>query len=104
MNRKVLIYRIINLVPSIFGIGLNIFNEKYILNPLSENPTINNLYYGKNIFLNFQKLIIFEIALLVTTCFLTLLLYFKNDPEDTIKFGFNEKDYKEDQKYKGNTD
>ena len=92
LNKKTLIISISYLVPGLLCVFLNIINEKYILNPLSESPTIDNLYYDKKIFLNFQKLIIFEIALLVTTCFLTLLLYFKNDPEDTIKFGFNEKD------------
>jgi hypothetical protein len=70
--------------------------EKYILNPLSEGPTIENLYYDKKIFLNFQKLIIFEIAILIFTCFLTLIFYFQNDPKETKQFGFesiNENEY-----------
>ena len=90
INKKALINGITYLIPGFLCVFLNIINEKYILNPLSESPTIENLYYDKKIFLNFQKLIIFEIALLIFTCFLTLLLYFQNDPEDTIKFGFDE--------------
>ena len=91
MNKKALVCGIINLIPGIFCAGLNIFNEKYILNPLSENPTIDDVYFEQKIFLNFQKLIIFEIGLLIVVCFLSLLFYFQNDPKETIKFGFGEK-------------
>ena len=76
MNKKALVCGIINLIPGIFCAGLNIFNEKYILNPLSENPTIDDVYFEQKIFLNFQKLIIFEIGLLIVVCFLSLLFYF----------------------------
>ena len=31
-------------------------NEKYILNPLSEAPIIEDIYYSEKIFLNYQKL------------------------------------------------
>ena len=92
MNRKALINGITYLVPGFLCAGLNIFNEKYILNPLSESPTIDNVYYDKNIYLNFQKLIIFEIGLLIFTCIITLLFYFQNDPKETVKFDFNEKE------------
>ena len=91
MNKKALVCGIINLIPGIFCAGLNIFNEKYILNPLSENPTVDGVYFEQKIFLNFQKLIIFEIGLLIVVCFLSLLFYFQNDPKETIKFGFGEK-------------
>ena len=91
MNRKALICGIIYLIPLFLCSGLNIINEKYILNPLSESPTIENIYYDKKIFLNFQKLIIFEIGLLIVTCILTLFLYFQNDQKETIMFGFGEK-------------
>jgi hypothetical protein len=91
INKKALINGTTYLVPGFLCVILNIINEKYILNPLSESPTIENLYYDKKIFLNFQKLIIFEIAILILTCFLTLILYFQNDPEETEKFGFHEK-------------
>ena len=60
MNRKALINGITYLIPGFLCAGLNIFNEKFILNPLSESPTIDNIYYDKNIFLNFQKLIILK--------------------------------------------
>jgi hypothetical protein len=91
MNRKALICGIIYLIPLFLCSGLNIINETYILNPLSESPTIENIYYDKKIFLNFQKLIIFEIGLLIVTCILTLFLYFQNDQKETIMFGFGEK-------------
>ena len=94
MNKKALINGITYLVPGFLCVFLNIINEKYILNPLSESPTIENLYYDKKIFLNFQKLIIFEITILVITCFLTIFLYFQNDPKNSIKFGFHENEEK----------
>ena len=91
LDNKSFINGIIYLIPGFLCFFVNIINEKYILNPLSENPTIENLYYDEKIFLNFQKLIIFEIALLIFTCFITLILYFQNNPNETIKFGFNSK-------------
>ena len=91
MNRKSLISGIVYLVLSSVNAGLAIFNEKYILNPLGESPTIEKIYYDKKIFLNSLKLIIFEIGLLIIICLLTLLTYIKNDPKETIKFGFREK-------------
>ena len=94
MNRKALINGIAYLIPGFLCAGLNIFNEKYILNPQSKSPTIDNTYYDKKIFLNFQKLIIFEIGLLIVTLALTLLLYYQNNPKETIMFGFNEKEIK----------
>lgn len=92
LDRKALINGIVYLIPGFLCAGLNIFNEKYILNPQSESPTIENIYYDKSIFLNFQTLIIFEIGILIITTILTLLLYFQNNPKETIIFGFNEKD------------
>ena len=91
MNRKALISGIVTLVPSLVSAGLAIFYEKHILNPLSESPTIENSYYDKNIFLNFQNLIIIEIGFLILVCVLSLLTFYKNDPKETIKFGFGEK-------------
>ena len=91
MKRKALISGVVTLVPSFVSAGLAIFYEKYILNPLSENPTIEKLYYDQNIFLNFQKLILFEIGFLMVVCLLSLITFFKNDHEETIKFGFGEK-------------
>ena len=94
MNRKALINGITYLIPGFLCAVLNIFNEKYILNPLSESPTIDKIYYDKKIFLNFQKLIIFEIGLLIVTSVMTLLLYYQNNPKETVMFGFNEKEIK----------
>ena len=90
MNKKAMIYGISYFIPSFLCVILNIFNEKYILNPSSESPTIENIYYNEKIFLNFQKLIMFEIGLLLFICFATLIFYFQNNPKETIKFGFNE--------------
>ena len=90
MNKKVLVYGIGYFIPSFLCVGLNIFNEKYILNPLSEAPIIEDIYYSEKIFLNYQKLILFEIGLIIFICFITLILYIQNNPKDTIKFGFNE--------------
>ena len=55
MNRKALICGILFLIPDFLSAGLNIFNEKVILNPLSESPTIDNIYYDERISSNFQK-------------------------------------------------
>ena len=90
MNRKALVYGICYFIPSFLCIGLNVFNEKYILNPSSESPTIDNIYYDEKIFLNFQKLIIFEICLMTVICFSTLILYIQNNSKDAKKFGFDE--------------
>ena len=91
MNRKAFIYGISHLIAAFLCAGLNLFIEKIILNPLSESPKIDNIYYDESIFLNYKKLIIFEIFFLICTCFLTLLLFVKNNPKDTKKYGFGEK-------------
>ena len=96
MDRKALISGIVTLCPSLINAGLAIFYEKHILNPLSERPTIEHSYYGEKIFLNFQTLIIYEIGFLILVCVLSLLTFYKNDPKETIKFGFGEK--KDDKK------
>jgi MFS family permease len=91
MKKKALISGIVTLVPSLASAGLAIFYEKHILNPLSESPTIENSYYEERIFLNFQTLIIYEIGFLILVCILSLVTFFKNDPKETIKYGFGEK-------------
>jgi MFS family permease len=98
LNRKALISGILFLVPGFLCAFQNMFNEKYILNPLSESPTIDNLYYNEKIASNFQKLIISEIVLLIITCVFTLLLYFPNNPKETIKYGFGENAMKDNVK------
>ena len=57
MNRKAFIYGITHLIASFLCAGLNLFIEKIILNPLSESPKIDNIYYDESIFLNYKKLI-----------------------------------------------
>ena len=91
MKKKALISGIVTLVPSFVSAGLAIFYEKHILNPLSESPTIDHSYYEERIFLNFQTLIIYEIGFLILVCILSLVTFFKNDPKETIKYGFGEK-------------
>ena len=91
MNRKAFVYGITHLIAAFLCAGLNLFIEKIILNPLSESPKIDNIYYDESIFLNYKKLIIFEIFFLICTCVLTLLLFIKNNPKETKKYGFEEK-------------
>jgi len=91
MNRKALVCGIINLISNILCFGLLFYNEFDILNYSARPPSINGIYYRKKIFMNYQKLIIFEIKLLILTCLGSLLLYFQNNPKETLKFGFNEK-------------
>ena len=75
MNRKAFIYGFTHLIAALLCAGLNLFIEKIILNPLSESPKIENTFYDEHIFLNYNKLIIFEIIFLITTTILTLLLF-----------------------------
>ena len=91
MNKKAFIYGLTHLIAALLCALLNLFFEKVILNPLSESPKIENIYYGENIFLNYNKLIIFELAFLISTTLLTLLLFVKNNQKETKKYGFGEK-------------
>ena len=90
MNRKAFIYGFTHLIAALLCAGLNLFIEKIILNPLSESPKIENTFYDEHIFLNYNKLIIFEIIFLITTTILTLLLFIKNNPKETKKYGYKE--------------
>ena len=91
MNRKAFIYGFTHLIAALLCAGLNLFIEKIILNPLSESPSIENTFYDEHIFLNYKKLIIFIIIFLITTTILTLLTFIKNNPNDTKKYGYEEK-------------
>lgn len=91
MNRKALICGIINLIPNILCFGLMFYNEMDILNYQVAPPLIEGTYYPERIFMNYQNLIIFQIKLIIFTCLGSILLYFKNDPKEASKFGFNEK-------------
>ena len=90
MNRKALICGIINLIPNFFCLVLIMYNEVFILNYKPEYPSIDKKYYSENVFINYQKLILFEIGILIFTGLSAFLLYFQNDPKETAKFRFNE--------------
>jgi MFS family permease len=91
MNRKALICGIINLIPNILCFGLLFYNETDILNYQVVSPLIEGTYYTERIFINYQKLIISQIKIISFTCLGSILLFFQNDPKETAKFGFNEK-------------
>lgn len=101
MNRKALICGIINLINNFLSLVLIMYNEVFVLN-FNGYPSIDKIYFGETIFINYQKLILFEIGILVFTCLLTYLLYFQNDPKETAKFGFNEKIEGEENKNESN--
>ena len=92
MNRKAFIYGFTHLIAALLCAGLNLFIEKIILNPLSESPKIENTFYDEHIFLKYNKLIIFEIIFLISTTILTLLLFIKNNPKETKKYGYKEQE------------
>jgi hypothetical protein len=91
MNRKALISGIIYFFNNILCFGLLYYYEFDLLNYAGMSPTIDGLFYKKKIFMNYQKLIIFQIKMIFFTCLATLLFYFQNDPKETLKYGFNEK-------------
>ena len=90
MKRKALISGIVTLIPSFVSAGLVLFYEKHILNPLSESPTIDHMYYEEKIFINFQKLLIYEILFLILVGVLSLFTFYENDRKETIRLGFGE--------------
>lgn len=98
MNKKALISGSITLIASFISAGVSYFYEKYILNPYSESPTIEGTYYEERIYLNFQKLIIVEIVYMILTSAISLVLFYKNDTNETIKFGFGEKQMEKKEK------
>ena len=91
MNRKALISGIIYLVNNFLCFILIFYYEIDLLNYSGATPIIDETYYKKRIFMNYQKLIIFQIKMLFFACLATLLFYFQNDPKETLKCGFNEK-------------
>lgn len=101
MNRKALICGIINLIPNALCFALMFYNETVILNYEVTIPLIEGTFYTERIFINFinyQKLIIFQIKIISFTCFGSILLYFQKDPKETVKSGFNEKSDNKDSK------
>jgi hypothetical protein len=91
MNKKALICGIINLITNILCLVILFYNELEILNYAARPPSLEETYYRKKVFMNYQTLIIFQIKIIIFTCIGSLLLYFQNEPKETIKFGFNEK-------------
>ena len=60
-NKKSLIFGKINFFHNFLSLILIMYNEVFVLNNKSEYPSIDNIYYKENVFLNYQNLIIFEI-------------------------------------------
>ena len=90
-NKKSLIFGLINLFLNFLSFILIMYNEVFILNNKPEYPSVDKIYYKESVFMNYQNLIIFEICLLIFACLFSYLLFFQNNPKETIKFGFNEK-------------
>ena len=98
MNRKALICGMIYFIPDILCLGLGFYYEMGILNYQVAPPYVEEEYYPKRIYINYQVLIVFVIKLLTTTGLTSIILYFQNDPKETLKFGFNEKEQIKDGK------
>lgn len=92
MNRKALICGIIYLVSNILCFGISFYFEMDILNYEVAPPYVEELYYPKRIYMNYQILLIFLIKFLIVTGLASVVLFFQNDPKETLKFGFNEKE------------
>lgn len=91
MNRKSLICAIINFFPNILCFILIFYYEVFILNYDNIYPKIDKIFYEEKIFMNYQKVIIFQIKIIIFTGLGTFLLFFKNNSNEALKFGFNEK-------------
>ena len=91
MNRKALICGIIHLIPNIMCFALIFYNEIDILNYANASASIEGIYYRKKIFMNYQELIIFELKVIIMASLGAIVLYFQNDPKETLRLGFNEK-------------
>ena len=91
MNRKALICGIIHLIPNIMCFALIFYNEIDILNYVNAPASIEDIYYKKKIFMNYQELIIFELKVIIMASLGAIVLYFQNDPKETLRLGFNEK-------------
>ncbi len=90
MNKKALICSIIYLFQNALCVILILYNEVFVLN-YDKYPSIEKKYYDESVFINYQKYILFEIGIIFFSCLGSLLLYFKNDQNETAKFGFKEK-------------
>ena len=91
INKKALILGIIHLIPNFLSGILVLYNEIFILNYDNDTPTINHAFYDEKVSIKFNDVIIFEIKIIIIACLVTILLYFKNNPKDTKKLGYNEK-------------
>ena len=90
-KKKTLILGIINLFPNFFSLILIMYNEVFVVNYKQELPSTVQIYYSESVFMNYQTLIIYELGILFFTGLLACILYFKNDPKERAKLGFNEK-------------
>jgi len=92
INKKALILGIIYLIPNFLSGILILYNETFILNYEHHYPTIkHHTFHEEKVFIKFNDLILFEIKIIIITCLATIVLYFKNNPKDTKKLGYNEK-------------
>ena len=91
MNKKALICAIINFFPNILCFILIFYYEVFILNYNNVYPKIDKIFYEEKIYMNYQIVIIYEINIIIVAGLATFLLFFKNNPNETLKFGFNEK-------------
>jgi len=92
INKKAFILGIIYLIPNFLSGILILSNETFILNYDNHTPSINNrTYYDEKVSIKFYDVVLFEIKIIIITCLATLVLYFKNNPKDTKKLGYNEK-------------
>ena len=83
MNKKALVCGIINLFSYLLCLLLIIYNEGFIFNYKIEYFISKIIYFKEDVFINYQKLIIFKIVILLISCLGALLFYFKNDSEMT---------------------
>lgn len=67
------------------------YYEIFILNYNDVYPKIDKIFYEEKIYMNYQIVIIYEIKIIIFAGLGTFLLFFKNNPNETLKFGFNEK-------------
>jgi len=91
INKKALILGIIYLIPNLLSGILIFYNEAIVINPDYDGPNINRTFFEEKIFIKFNNAITLEIKIIIITCLATLVLYFKNNPKDTKKLGYNEK-------------
>lgn len=91
INKKALINGFVYLIPNFLSGILILYNETFILNYEHHYPTIKHTFFDEKVFIKFNDVILFEIKIIIITCIATILLFFKNNPIETKKLGYNEK-------------